>query len=77
MKKIVIDLNCSETNYEEFLQGVEDFLKNNTNCRIVLVGNALQAKHILSKRNVSFSFIVFYDVKETLLDEDNPTLVLN
>ena len=38
MKKIVIDLNCSETNYEEFLQGVEDFLKNNTNCRIVLVG---------------------------------------
>ena len=30
MKKIVIDLNCSETNYEEFLQGVEDFLKNNT-----------------------------------------------
>ena len=76
MKKIVIDLNCSETNYEEFLQGVEDFLKNNTNCRIVLVGNALQAKHILSKRNVSFSFIDFYDVKETLLDEDNPTLVL-
>ena len=72
MKKIVIDLNCSETNYEEILQGVEDFLKNNTNCRIVLVGNALQAKHILSKRNVSFSFIDFYDVKETLLDEDNP-----
>ena len=66
MKKIVIDLNCSETNYEEFLQGVEDFLKNNTNCRIVLVGNALQAKHILSKRNVSFSFIDFYDVKELI-----------
>ncbi len=76
MKKVIIDLNSSETNYEEFLLGIEEFLKTNTKYRIVLVGNTLQAKHILSSRNVAFSYIDFYDVKETLLDEDNPTLVL-